>query len=80
LSDNNRKKIVEDMINNATWTYLDEIKFYYEVPHSTKGMGFRCAIYTYEQFINSSLDEMENLARTTVSPLYSAKDKKDYMQ
>jgi hypothetical protein len=80
LNDNNRKKIIEDMINNATGTYLDEIKFYYEVPDSTKGMGFRCAIYTYEQFINSSLDELENLARTTVSPLHSAKDKKSYMQ
>lgn len=79
--DNNRKKIIEDIINNATGTYRDEIKFNYEVPDSSKGMGFRCGIYTYDQFINSSLDELENLARTTPSPFaHSAKDKKDYMQ
>lgn len=78
--DKNRKQVIEDIINNATGTYRDEIKFYYEVPDSTKGMGFRCGIYTFDTWLNSSLDELENLARTTVSPLHSAKDKKDYMQ
>jgi hypothetical protein len=80
LTDKNRKQVIEDMINNATGTYRDEIKFYYDVPDSNKGMGFRCGIYTFDTWLNSSLDELENLARTTVSPLHSAKDKKDYMQ
>jgi hypothetical protein len=79
LTDKNRKQIIEDMINNATGTYLDEIKFYYEVPNSSNAMGFRCSIYTYDQFINSSSDELERLARLTPSPFHSNKDRKSYM-
>jgi len=82
LTDKNRKQVIQDLINNSTGTYLDEIKFYYEVPNSVKGISFRCDIYTLDQFLNSSLDELENLARATSSPLslqHSIKDKKSYI-
>jgi len=80
LTDKTRKQVIEDIINNAAGTYIEEIKFYYQVPSSVKGASFRCDLFTYDQFINSSLDELENLARTTPSPIrYSIKDKKDYM-
>jgi hypothetical protein len=36
--------------------------------------------FTYDQFINCSLDELERLARTSQTPIpYSSKDKKSYM-
>ena len=54
LTDKNRKEIVESIINDATGTFKDEIKFYYEVPTRGNAMGFRCGIYTFDQFINSS--------------------------
>ncbi len=80
LTEKNRKQVIEDIINDAHGTFRDEIKFYYEVPNSGNAMGFRCSIYTFDQFINSSLDEMERLARTTPSHLdHSKKDKKSYM-
>lgn len=81
LTDKNRKQIVEDFINNATGTYKDEIIFYYEIPNEPNARAFRCGIYTYDQFINSSPDEMIRLARTTPSPVkvHSDKDRKGYM-
>jgi hypothetical protein len=81
LTEKNRKQIIEDIINKSNGTMIDAIKFYYHVPPSSKGgMSFRCDQYTYDQFINSSLEEMERLARTTQSPIpYSSKDKKGYM-
>ena len=77
LNEKNRKQIIEDIINKSNGTMIDNIKFYYHVPQSSKGgMSFRCDQYTYDQLINSSLDEMERLARTTPSPIpYSKKDK-----
>ena len=79
LTDKNRKQVIEEIINNATGTYTDEIKFYYQVPNTSNAMGFRCGIYTYDQFINSSSDELERLARTTPSNLeHSIKDNKTY--
>jgi hypothetical protein len=81
LTEKNRKQIIEDIINKSNGTMIDAIKIYYHVPQSNKGgMSFRCDQYTYDQFINSSLDEMERLARTTPSPIpYSKKDMKSYM-
>lgn len=81
LTEKNRKQIIEDIINKCNGTMIDNIKFYYHVPQSSKGgMSFRCDQYTYDQFINSSLDEMERIARTTPSPIpYSKKDQKGYM-
>ena len=78
LTEKNRKQIIEDVINKSNGTMIDAIKFYYHVPQSNKGgPSFRCDQYTYDQFINSSLDEMERIARTTPSPIpYSNKDKK----
>jgi hypothetical protein len=78
VTDKNRKQIIEDIIYNATDTYIDEIKFYYEIPDSNKGRGFRCNIYTFDTWLNSSLDELEDLARTTPTPLHSSKDNKAY--
>jgi hypothetical protein len=74
--------VIEDIINKSNGTMIDDIKFYYHVPASAKGgMSFRCDQFTYDQFINSSLDELERLARTTPSPIpYSSKDKKSYIQ
>ena len=80
LTDKNRKETIEKIINNSNGTMIENIKFYYHIPQSIKGMAFRCDQYTYDQFINSSLDELETLARATPSPLsYSIKDKKSYM-
>jgi|GEM_PF-353407 len=81
LTEKNRKQVIEDIINKSNGTMIDAIKFYYHVPASNKGgMSFRCDQYSYDQFINSSLDEMERLARSTPSPIpYSKKDMKSYM-
>jgi hypothetical protein len=79
LTDKNRKQVIQDIINNANGTFIEQVKFYYQVPDSTKGPAFRTNLYTYDQFINSSPEEMENLAWTTVSPLHSNKDRKAYM-
>ncbi len=81
LTEKNRKQVIEEIVNKSNGTMIDSIKFYYHVPQSSKGgMSFRCDQYTYDQFINSSLDEMERLARTTPSPIpYSKKDMKGYM-
>lgn len=79
LTDNNRKKITEDIINASRGTSVDRILFYYEVPTSIKGSGHRDGNYTYDQFINSSPEEMENLAWTRPTPLRANKDRKGYM-
>jgi hypothetical protein len=80
LTEKNRKQIIEDIINKSNGTMIDAIKFYYHVPASKGGMSFRSNLFSYDQFINSSLDEMERLARTTPSPIpYSKKDMKGYM-
>jgi hypothetical protein len=80
LIEKNRKQVIEDIINRSNGTMIDAIKFYYHVPQSKGGMSFRCDQYTYDQFINSSLDELEKIARSTPSPIpYSKKDMKSYM-
>jgi hypothetical protein len=80
VTKDNRKQIIEQLINEATGTFRDEIIFYYEVPNESNAMGFRCSIYSYDQFINSSSEEMIRLARTTPSQLqHSIKDRKSYM-
>ncbi|TLX84659.1 MAG: hypothetical protein E6L04_06550 [Thaumarchaeota archaeon] len=80
LTDKNRKQVIEDIINNSNGTIIDEILFYGHFPNSPKGIAFRCNIFTHDQFINSSFDELETLGRTTPSQFrYSNKDKKGYM-
>lgn len=79
LDDKNRKKIIEDIINNSHGTSVDQIKFYYQIPDSIKGSGHRDDKYTYDQFINSSPEEMENLGWTRPLPLHAIKDRKGYM-
>ena len=82
LTVQNRKKIIEEIINNATGTHIDEIKFYYQIQESNKGPAFRCANYTYDQFINASPEEMESLARKEGGPQGNIprpnKDNKNY--
>jgi len=47
---------------------------------SAKGIAFVSNTLTYDQFINSSFEELENLGRTTPSPArHLIKDKKSYM-
>jgi hypothetical protein len=80
LTDKNRKQVIEDIINNSNGTIIDEILFYGHFPNSPKGIAFRCNIFTHDQFINSSFEELETLGRTTPSQFrYSNKDKKGYM-
>jgi hypothetical protein len=80
LTDKNRKQIIEDIINSSNGTIIDEILFYGHFLQSVKGIAFRCNIFTHDQFINSSMEELERLGRTTPSPAlrYSDKDKKGY--
>jgi hypothetical protein len=79
LTDKNRKQVISDIINNATGTYTNEIKFYYQVPDSIRGPSHRDDSFTYDQFINSSPEEMANITWTRPSPIHSNKDKKPYM-
>jgi hypothetical protein len=80
LTDKNRKQVIADIINNSNGTIIDNILFYGHFPNSPKGIAFRCNIFTYDQFINSSFEELENLGRTTPSPArHPIKDKKSYM-
>jgi hypothetical protein len=78
LTDKNRKQIVSDIINNSLGSSIEQIKFYYQVPDSLRGAGHRDGNYTYDQFINSSLEEMENIAWTRPIPAHLAKDNKSY--
>jgi hypothetical protein len=78
LTDKNRKKIIEDIINKSS-SHPEDILYYYHVPQTIRGNSFRCSTFTYDQFINSSPEELENLARKTPSPVqHLVKDKKDY--
>ncbi len=78
LTEKNRKKIIEDIVNKSN-SSPESILYYFHVPLTAKGSPFRCAIYTYDQFINSSMEELENLARKTPSPVqHLVKDRKDY--
>jgi hypothetical protein len=80
LTDKNRKQVIEEIINNSNGTIIDEILFYGHFLQSAKGIAFRSNTFTYDQFINSSFEELENLGRTTPSPArHLAKDKKSYM-
>jgi hypothetical protein len=78
LTDKNRKKVIEDIFNKSN-SNPEEILYYYHVPASSRGSSFRCSIFTYDQFINSSMEELENLARATPSPIkHLVKDSKEY--
>ncbi len=79
LTKDNRKQVISDIINAATGSFTDEIKFYYEVPDSIKGGAHRDGGYSYSEFINSSPEEMENLTWSKPPVLHAAKDKKSYM-
>jgi hypothetical protein len=80
LTGKNRKQVIEDIINKSNGTFIENIKFYGHFPGSIKGPPFRCNQFTYDQFINCSLDELERLARTSQTPIpYSKKDMKSYM-
>jgi hypothetical protein len=82
LTDKNRKQIIEDIINNSNGTIIDEILFYGHFTNSRLGPSFRCDKYTYDQFINSSMEELERLGRKEGGPQGNAprptKDVKGY--
>jgi len=84
LTDKNRKQVIEEIINKCNGTFIENIKFYYHVASSVKGASFRCGQYTYDQFLNSSMEEMERLARKDGGPQgnapYSGKDAKLYIR
>lgn len=82
LTDKNRKQIIEDIINNSNGTIIDEILFYGHFTNSRLGPSFRCDKYTYDQFINSSMEELERLGCKEGGPQGNAprptKDVKGY--
>jgi hypothetical protein len=41
LTDKNRKQVIADIINRATGTYRDEIKYYFQVPDSIRRSAHR---------------------------------------
>jgi hypothetical protein len=65
LTDKNRKQVIEDIINKSNGSTIDNIISYGHFPGSIKGPAFRCAQFTYDQFINSSLDELERSTNYT---------------
>jgi hypothetical protein len=80
LTDKNRKQVIQDIINKSNGTLPENVMYYYHVPNSAKGMGFRCSVFTFDQFLNSSMKELENIARSTPSPMqHLIKDRKQYM-
>jgi hypothetical protein len=84
LTDKNRKQIIEDIINKCNGSIIDQILFYGHFLNSPQGPSFRCNLYTYDQFINSSIEELERLGRKEGGPQgtcvpYKSKDKKQYM-
>ena len=68
LTDKNRKKLIQDIINNCNGSSIDQIHYYGHFNDSPDGRGFRCNLYTYDQFINSSLEELERLGRKEGGP------------
>jgi len=80
LTDKNRKQVIEDIIKNSNGTIVDDILFYGHFLQSLKGIAFRCPIFTHDQFINCSMEELEKIGRSTPSPAirYLDKDKKGY--
>ena len=80
LTDKKRKQVIEDIINISNGTIVDEILFYGHFLQSPKGIAFRCPIFTHDQFINCSMEELEKLGRSTPPPAlrYLDKDKKNY--
>jgi len=80
LTDKNRKQVIQDIINKSNGTLPENVLYYYHVPNSPRGMGFRCSIFTYDQILNSSPSELENIARSTPSPMqHLVRDKKQYI-
>lgn len=68
LTNKNRKQVIEDIINNCNGSIIDNIKFYGHFTNSPQGPSFRCDLYTHDQFINSSMEELERLGRKPGGP------------
>jgi hypothetical protein len=84
LTDKNRKDVIQNIINNCNGSAIDRIKYYGHFNDSVGGRAFRCDLYSYDQFINSSLDELERLGRKEGGPQgthvpFISKDRKGYM-
>lgn len=61
------KKAVDEILAKVG-TDKNEIQWYAEIPNSAKGVGFRSGNYTYDQFVNTTWDEFEDLARREGEP------------
>lgn len=83
LTDKNRKQIIQDIINESNGTLTDKIVFYGHFPDSARGRAHRNNLFSFDQFINSSFDELERLTWREGGPQgncvpYVSKDKKSY--
>jgi len=67
-----RKDLIKKIIDNAVGTFPENVHYYWRKVGPSNiiyGAGAnRCGDYTYEQFINSSLDDMERLANAKGGP------------
>lgn len=82
LTEKNRKKVIEDIINKSTGSTTDQIRFVARFPETALGASFHCNLYSFDQFLNSSIDELERLGRKEGGPQGNAprlKDTKPYM-
>jgi len=83
LTEKNRKKVIEDIINKSNGSTIDQITFVARLPHTLYGPEMRNNQFTYDQFINSDMDTLEKLARKEGGPQgiipHSNKDTKPYM-
>jgi hypothetical protein len=73
-----RKQVIQDIINNCNGSIIDSIRFYGHFPNSIDGPSFRCNLYGFDQFINSSSENLETLGRKEGGPqgnFISYKDK-----
>lgn len=61
------KKAVDEIIKKVG-TDKDAISYMGIIPNSFKGVGFRCGNYTYDQFVSTTWEEFEDLARREGGP------------
>ena len=62
LTDKNRVDTINQILNSAPATIVENIQWYGHFPDSIYAMGRRDNTFSQEQFINSSYEEMLNLS------------------
>jgi len=64
-----RKDFIKKILDSSIGTFSENIKYYWKrVGPSNTGSMNRCGQYSYDQFVNSSLDDMERLANQKGGP------------